>query len=372
MQIRRALANRWHGPRRRAQNAPALLGIDISASAVKLVELTDQGGRMQVVNYAMEPLPPGAMAEHKIQDTAALAEALKRAVQQAGTRARQVATAVPSSEVITRTVTAPAGLSERELESQIELEAAHYIPYPLAEVHWDFTCQPSLEARPDTVAVLLAATRSEQVAARVEALTRAGLTPVVVGVEAYAIERAFPWLAGPLPPRGEAPTVALLEIEARLTTVHILHGGRIVYSREQDFGGVQITEEIQRRYRQFCEEASAAEQQAVSPQDYISGVLAPFKHIVTQQVSRAFQFFFSSTHYSELDRIVLAGEYASIPGVDNQLIEATVGVAVTTANPFAEMVLGARVKAAALDHDAPALVAACGLALRLKAAFCRG
>lgn len=375
MPITQAWAKRGQGRRRRpfgwAKSAPAWLGIDIGASAVKLVELAERDGRMQVENYAIEPLPAGAMADNRVQDGAALTEAIERAVQQAGARARRAATAVPSSAAIARTVTVPAGLSGRELESQIELEAAQCIPYPLAEVHWDFAVQPSPEPRPDTVAVLLAACRSEHVTGRAEALARAGLTPVAVGVEAYAIERAWPWLAE-APPRGKAPTVALLDIEARLTAVHILHGGRLVYTREQDFGGVQIAEEIQRRYRRFCEEAGAGQARELSPEAYTSGVVEPFKEIVTQQIGRAFQLFFSSTRYSELDRIVLAGEYAAIPGVDNRLIEATAGVAVATAHPFAAMALGPRVKAAALDHDAPALVAACGLALRLKAALGRG
>lgn len=345
-----------------SRSPSSLLGIDINSSAIRLIELTCKEGRVCVESYAIEPLPPGTMAGNKIQDTEALAAAIKRAVKQSGTQARKVAAAVPSSEVITRTMLVPGGLSERELESQVELEAAQYIPYPLEEVNLDFEVQRISEKDPAMVEVLLVACRSEQVNTRISALKQAGLTPVIIGVEAHAIEHVFPLLMKQIASEGEGQTVAVMDIGATLTTINILHSGKIVYTREQDFGGNQIAEEMQRRYSLFCEEASLTGSQEASPDDYLSEVLESFKRIITQQV----KFFFSSTQYNNLNHMVLAGEYSSIPGVDKKLIEATVGTTVSTANPFADMLLGSQVKAEMLGNDAPALVSACGLALRLK------
>ncbi len=342
---------------------PPLVGLDISSTAVKLLELSRSGERYRVEAYAVEPLPPNAVVEKNIADVEAVGETIRRAVRRSGTRARHAAVAVAGSAVITKVITMPASLSEDEMEAQIEIEADQYIPYPLEEVNLDFEVLGPSENNPETVDVLLAASRSENVDVRVAAVEHAGLACRIVDIEAYALENAFALIADQMPDRGVGRTIAVVDIGATMTTLTVLQDLKIIYTRDQVFGGKQLTEEIMRRYGLSYEEAGMAKRQGGLPDNYVPEVLEPFKEAMAQQVSRSLQFFFSSSQHSAVDHIVLAGGSASIQGAD-ELIEAKLGTPTTVANPFANMSLAPNVKAQALANDAPALMIACGLALR--------
>lgn len=340
-----------------------ILGVDISSTAIKLLEISQQGVRYRVESYAVEPLPANSVVEKTITDVEAVGDAIKRALKRSGTRTRHAAVAVSGSAVITKVVSMPADLSDDELESQLQLEADQYIPYPLEEVNMDFEVLGPSDKNVGMVDVLLAASRSENVDMRVAALELAGLTAKIVDVEAYALENAFELIAGQFPGEGYDRTIAVADVGATMTTLNVLYNRKIIYTREQVFGGKQLTEEIQRRYGLSYEEAGMAKRQGGLPDNYGSEVLLPFKDAMVQQVSRSLQFFFSSSHYNSVDYIVLAGGCASIAGVDD-LIEQNLGTTTVIANPFASMTLAPRVKAQALSNDAPALMIACGLAMR--------
>ena len=346
-----------------SKKQPPVLGLDISSTAVKLLELSQSGGRYRVESYAVEPLPLNSVIEKNISDVEAVGEAIRRAVKRSGTKTRNAAVAVAGSAVITKVISMPATLSDDEMASQIELEADQYIPYPLEEVNIDFEIIGSSGKDDDRVDVLLAASRSENVDVRIAACEIGGLKASVVDVEAYAMENAFDLLADQIPDSGVDKTVAIVDIGATMTTLSVLHDSKIIYTREQVFGGKQLTEEIQRRYGLSYEEAGMAKRQGGLPDNYVPEVLEPFKEAMAQQVSRSLQFFFSSSQYNSVDHIILAGGSASIPGVD-ELIEGKLGTNTTVANPFANMSLSSRIKAQTLSNDAPALMISCGLALR--------
>jgi len=339
----------------------ALLGLDISSTAVKLLELSQQGGRYRVESYAVDPLPPGAVVEKNIADVAAVGGSIRNVVKKSGTKTKQAAVAVAGSAVITKIISMPASLSESEMATQIELEADQHIPYPLEEVNLDFEILGPSEKSPDMTEVLLAASRSENVDDRVAALELAGLGCKVVDVEAYALERACGLLTSEW--EGEPPqTIAVADVGATTTTLNVLHQGRIVYTREQNFGGRQLTEEIQRRYDLTFEEAGMAKRQGGLPDNYVPEVLEPFKEAMAQQVNRAVQFY-SAAHHGNIDLIIMSGGSSSIPGVD-ELVQERLGLDVVLANPFANMTIAPKVNAQALSNDAPAMMIACGLALR--------
>jgi type IV pilus assembly protein PilM len=340
-----------------------ILGLDISTTAVKLLELSKSGDRYRVESYAVEPLPPNSVIEKNISDVEGVGEAIRRAVKRSGTRSKFAAAAVAGSAVITKVISMPASLSDDEMESQIQLEADQYIPYPLEEVNLDFEVIGPSEDDPERVDVLLAASRSENVEVRVDALEIAGLTATVIDVEAYAMENAFSLIKEQMPDHGLDKTIAVVDIGATMTTLNVLHDLKTIYTREQVFGGKQLTEEIQRRYGLSYEEAGMAKRQGGLPDNYVPEVLEPFKEAMAQQVSRSLQFFFSSSQYNSVDHIVLAGGSSSIPGVD-ELIEQNQGVPTTVANPFSNMIISPKIKARVLSNDAPALMIACGLALR--------
>ncbi|BAZ92473.1 pilus assembly protein PilM [Thiohalobacter sp. COW1] len=342
---------------------PPLVGLDISSTAVKLLELSRSGDRYRVESYAVEPLPPNSVVEKSVTDAEAVGEAVRRAVKRSGTRARHAAVAVAGSSVITKIIPMPASLSDADMEAQIELEADQYIPYPLEEVYKDFEILGPSANNPDTVDVLLAASRSENVDMRRAAVEAGGLDTRVVDIEAYALENAFSLLSSQLEDEGIEKTVAVVDIGATMTTLNVLHDLKIIYTRDQVFGGKQLTEEIMRRYGLSYEEAGMAKRQGGLPDNYVPEVLEPFKEAMAQQVNRSLQFFFSSSQYNSIDQIVLAGGSASIPGVDS-LIQDQLGIDTLIANPFANMSLASRIKTQSLSNDAPALMIACGLALR--------
>lgn len=345
------------------KKANTLLGIDISSTSVKLIELSRSGGRYKLEAYAVEPLPPNAIVEKNIAELEVVGQVIARVVTKARTSVKHAAVAVAGSAVITKIIEMEAGLSEEELENQIKIEADQYIPYPLEEVAIDFEVQGVTARSADRVNVLLAACRKENVEVREAALALAGLSTKVVEIEAYSLERAYGLLAEQLGSGEEDLTVAIVDIGATMMTLSVLHNGQTIYTREQLFGGKQLTDEIQRRYGLSTEEAGLAKKQGGLPDDYETEVLNPFKEAVVQQVSRSLQFFFAAGQYSDVDYILLAGGTASIVGLD-QLVQQKIGTSTLVANPFANMTLSNKVNAGALASDAPSLMMACGLAMR--------
>ncbi len=249
------------------------------------------------------------------------------------------------------------------MAGQIALEADKYIPYPLEELNLDFEVMGPTENENESVDVLLAASRSENVDVRVAAVELGGLNAKVVDVEAYAMEGACRLLTPQLPNGGKDKVIAIVDVGATMTTLNVLQDFRILYTREQVFGGKQLTEEIQRRYGLSYEEAGLAKKQGGLPDNYLGEVLQPFKEAMAQQVSRSLQFFFSSSQFNNVDHIVLAGGCAAIDGVD-ELVEEKTETHTTLANPFTDMATSSRIPQNVLSSDAPALMIACGLALR--------
>ncbi|MGE0387818.1 MAG: pilus assembly protein PilM [Gammaproteobacteria bacterium] len=339
-----------------------LLGVDISSTSIKILELSKSGSRYRVESYAVEPLPPNSVVEKNITEAEPVGEAIARAVKKSGSRLKTAACAVAGSAVITKVIAMPADLTEEEMESQIQVEADQYIPYPLEEINLDFEVLHPSKTEPDKVDVLLAASRSDNVDVRVAALELAGLQAKVVDVEAFALENSVGLIARDNP-KDYGSLIAVADIGATMTTLSILEDFNIIYTREQMFGGRQLTEEIMRRYGLSYEEAGLAKRQGGLPDNYEPEVLQPFKYSMVQEVNRALQFFFSSSKYGAVDSIILAGGCASIHGVADMIQEKT-GTTVRVANPFANMAVTAGIRAEALTNDAPAMMIACGLALR--------
>ena len=342
---------------------PPMVGLDISSTAIKLLELSRSGGRYRVESYTVEPLPANSVVEKSIADVEAVGEAIRRAVKRSGTKSKHAAVAVAGSAVITKVISMPASIGDDEMESQISLEADQYIPYPLDEVNLDFEVLGPSTKNPERVDVLLAASRSENVESRTAAAELGGLTARLVDVEAFAMENAFSLIAEMMEDGGSDRTIAVVDIGATMTTLNVMHDRKSIYTREQVFGGKQLTEEIQRRYGLSYEEAGLSKKQGGLPDNYIPEVLEPFKESMVQQVGRSLQFFFSSSPYNGVDHIVLAGGCASIPDID-ELIAQKTGTETSIANPFANMSLSGKVRPESLSSDAPSMMIACGLALR--------
>lgn len=344
---------------------PPMIGVDISSSAVKLVELSyaPNSSSYIVERYAIETLPKDAVSDGNINNLDALAETLQRAWKHLGTKIKNVSVALPAAAVITKKILLPAGMRDEDMEYQVESEANQYIPFALEEVNLDFQVLGPAPGNADEVEVLLAASRKANVEDRVAAAQQAGLNVVVVDVEPYAAETAFSQIRAQLPDNAEDKCVALIDVGATVMNVNVLRNGTSIYTRDQQIGGEQLTQQIQSMFGLTAEQAEAAKRSGGLPDNYESDVLSPFRESLVMEIARALQFFFTSSQYNEVDYIVLAGGSAVLPGLDDAVATRT-QVSTMVANPFALMTLSSRVKSRQLQADAPALIVACGLAMR--------
>lgn len=344
--------------------ARSLIGLDISSSAVKMVELGSDGkSGYRVERYAIEVLPRDAVADGNIVNLESTAEAVRRAWKRLATSTRSVAIALPASHVITKKIIVAAGLREQELELQVESEANQYIPFALEEVNLDFQIAGPAPSSPDEIEVLIAASRKEKVEDRVAVVESAGLKAVVMDVESYAALAAFDLISKQLPEGGKGQVIALVDIGANVMSLTVLRDGQQLYGREQAFGGNQLTQDVARLFGMTFEEAETEKRRNNLPDNYEPEVLQPFVESMALEVSRALQFFFTSTQFNQVSHIVLSGGCAVLPGADEAVASRT-QINTVVANPFADMLLSERVKAKNLLQDAPSLVVACGLALR--------
>ena len=346
------------------ETTPLLIGVDISSSSVKMVELSSPSkGSYQLEGYAITPLPKDAIVDGNVMNLDMVVDAIKQAWKQLSSREKRVALALPSSAVISKKVMMQAGLREEDMEAQVEGEANQYIPFSLDEVNIDFQVVGPAPNNPEEVEVVIAAARKEKIEDRVAAAEGAGLVVSVMDVETYATEAAYSLVANQLPNAGKGQTVMIVDIGAQIMHINVLHDDKSIYTREQTFGGSQLTQEIKRRFGLSAEESEIAKRKGGLPESYDSEVLQPFVQSLATEVARALQFFTSSTQYNHVDHIVLAGGCAGIPTVD-ALVQDQAQVNTIIANPFHDMSVSNRIKQQQANIDAPALLIACGLAMR--------
>mgnify|MGYP000888926962 CR=1 FL=1 len=351
----------------------SLIGLDISSSAIKMVELSVDGKKgYRVERYAIEMLPRDAVADGNIVNLEATADTVRLAWKRLDSSTRSVAVALPPSHVITKKIIVPAGMREDELEVQVESEASQYIPFALEEVNLDFQVLGVAPSSPDEVEVLIAASRKEKVEDRVAVVEAAGLKTAVMDVESYAVLSALELIEQQLPSGGKGCVIAVVDIGANTTNLMVLKDGQQLYAREQAFGGNQLTQDIARLFGMAFEEAEAGEwrepgrwslQGAEIPENYETELLHPFVENMALEVSRALQFFFTSTQFSKVDYIVLSGGCAALPGAEGAVATRT-QANTRVANPFSGMTFSGKVSTKRLLADASSLVTACGLALR--------
>jgi type IV pilus assembly protein PilM len=344
--------------------SPSLVGVDISSTSIKLVELADAGnGAYRLERYAVEALPKDVVTDGNIVNLDQVSEALRRAHKRLGSHNRKIALALPAAMVITKKIIVPSGQKEEELELAVEAEANQYIPFALDEVNLDFQVLGPAPTNPDEVEILIAASRKEKVEDRVAIAEAAGLKPLVMDVESYATQEAFRLIAPTLPMSGRDQNIALVDIGAHVTHFYVLRNDQFLFSRDQAFGGNQLTHDIQRAFNLSPEEAESAKKNQGLPENYDADVLQPFMETLALEITRALQFFFTSTSYSQVDHVVLAGGGALLPGLD-ELVAKRAGVATVVANPFGGMAASDRIRPRQLAQDAPLLLIATGLALR--------
>lgn len=345
------------------QPAP-MLGLDISASSVKVVELGhDKAGNLVLEHCAIVPLERGWITDGNLEKFDEVAEAVRQVVKKSGTKTRNVAMALPPSAVITKKITLPGGMSDQELEMQVEAEANQYIPFPLDEVSLDFCIVGPSASSTGDIDVLIAASRKEKVQDIQGLAEAAGLKPVIVDIESYASRLATGRLIENLPNKGVNSVVALFEVGAMTTSMQVICNDDVLYDRDQAFGGAQLTQLIVRQYGFSQEEAETKKRKGELPDDYEATVLRPFVESMVQEIGRALQFFFTSTPNNKVDHVLLAGGSAALPGLTAAVTQHTT-FACSLVNPFEGMKIGEGVRLKQMTREAPSYLTSCGLALR--------
>ncbi|WP_333706538.1 pilus assembly protein PilM [Ottowia beijingensis] len=341
-----------------------MIGLDISSSSAKLVELgQDRSGNLTLERCGIEPLERGWISDGNIEKFDEVVEATRRLVGKSGTKAKHVAMALPAAVVISKKIILPGGLSEREMEVQVESEANQYIPFSLDEVSLDFcVVGPSATSAGD-VEVVIAASRKEKVEDRQGLAEAAGLVPVVLDVESYASRLAASRVIGRLPGGGVDALIALFEIGAMTSTMQVLRNDDLIYERDQVFGGAQLTQMLVRQYGFTQAEAETKKRAGELPDDYGTVVLQPYVESLAQELERALKFFFTSTPHNRVDYILLAGGTAGIPGLTEAITRHT-SFPCQVVNPFDGMEVGRAVREKKMLREAPSYLTACGLAMR--------
>jgi type IV pilus assembly protein PilM len=342
----------------------SLMGVDISASSIKVVELgRTRTGDLILERCAMEPLEKGWVVDGNVEKFDEVADALRRVIRKSGSKTKSAALALPASAVITRRILLPAELSGDEMETQVESEANQYIPFSLDEVSLDYcVIGPSLSS-PSDVEVLIAASRKEKVQDRQGLAEAAGLKPIIIDIESYASRLAADRLIKLTPSAGKDALIALVEIGSATTAMQVVLNGDVVYERDQAFGGGQLSQMIARQYGFSVEEAESKKRNNDLPEDYETVVLPQFRLNLAQEIMRALQFFFTSTPNSKVDNILLAGGAAGILGLSEEIHEQS-GFACSVANPFEGMDISANLRANKINKESTSYLTATGLALR--------
>ena len=342
----------------------SVIGVDISSSAVKMVELTGLAHqKYRLENYATTALAQEAVVDGSIVKLDQVVDAVAKCWRALGTKEKNVALALPTSAVITKKVMMNKELSLDEMESQVHVEASQYIPFSLDEVNIDFCAVDNVPNAQGDIEVVIAASRKEKIEDRVAAVEGAGLQAVIMDIDHYAIEAALSLAPNLLINGGNHQTIMLVDIGANSMKINVLHDMHSVYMRDQAFGGGKLTQEIQRHFSLSYIEAELAKKNNELPVNYVAEVLQPFFQTLVLEINRALQLLTNGTQYSHVDQIILVGGCAAIPNIQKIVSEFT-QINTVVYSPFVGMELGSRVKQTQLLKDASSLVVACGLAMR--------
>lgn len=345
------------------RRSKTLMGLDIGSSAVKAIELKPSGKGFKVTAIGVEPIPPDSIVDGAIIDGGAVADAVRRLFSNAQFKAKEVAASLSGNSVIVKKITLPA-MTEQELAESIYWEAEQYIPFDIQDVNLDYeVLTPAGGSTQGTMDVLLVAAKKDKIGDYTNVITQAGRTPVVVDVDAFALQNAYEVNYG----FEAGTTVALLNAGASATNINILHGGQSVFTRDISMGGNAFTEAVQRELGlpyDLAEQLKKGQDVEGATYDDARPVLKAMTDNILLEVEKTFDFFKATASNDRIDRIVLSGGASRVDGFAEALA-ARFGTEVTTFDPFRQVALDpAKLGALPAEELAPVAAVAVGLALR--------
>lgn len=336
------------------------MGLDAGAGGIRLVGLgRTRGGQLVLERCGLEPLGRDWIRAGNIEKFDQVVDAARHLLRRTGIRGGDVAMALPSSEVVSKRVILPAGLSQRELAFRVEAEASRYLSFPPEEVSLDFCLLGPSADSPGDVEVQIAAAHRDKVEDRQGLAEALGLTPVIVDVDSRAARRALARLL--VPPPGEL--LALVELGATSIHLQVLRDGQSLHEREHAFDGDRLIQLPMQQHGFGAEEAQARLAACELPAAGDSGVQRAHADLLAPDIERALRLFFTSTPHHRVDRIVLAGAVSGLDGLAAAVARHS-ATPCAVANPFGGMRMGRHVHPQQAARQAPACLTACGLALR--------
>ena len=338
-----------------------LVGLDIGSSAVKLVELKDaKGGGYRLLKTGLETLSPEAIVDGAIMDASLVVDTVNRLVSSLNVRNSEFGTSLSGHSVIIKKISLPA-MSAEELAESIRWEAEQYVPFDINDVNLDYVVLES--GAGETMDVLLVAVKKDKIGDYTSVITQAGRTPVLVDVDAFALQNAYE-INYPVEP---GRVVALVNIGASVTNVNILSGSNTIFWRDISFGGNQYTDAIQKQLSLSFEQAEGLKKGERTGDHALQDILPILKSVsddLGQELQKTFDFFIATTSTERIDQLFISGGSSRVVNLDTQLKE-RFGIPVEILNPFRQIdIAGGSVSADWLTDNAPSLAVAVGLAIR--------
>lgn len=338
-----------------------IVALDIGSKHIKAVQLKEVKGTHHLERLGVTTLQPELIVDGSILDSARVVEAIRQLIANADIKAKDVTLSVSGhSAVIIKRVSLPQ-MTEEELDEQIRFEAEQYIPFDIQDVSLDFQILGAAEEE-NMMDVIIVAVKKDKINEYVSVVKEAGLNPVVVDVDAFALENMYDVNYE----INEGENIALVNVGAGMININILKAGVSVFTRDSSVGGNLLTEALQREFTISYSSAEKLKQgeavEGISPEDVTTVLNAAFEEIITE-ISRSFDYFRDTTNYENIDEILLSGGVSLTKDFAVALSERS-GIKVTVADPFKNITIPDSFDRGYLDKVAPLVAVALGLALR--------
>lgn len=342
------------------------MALDLGSSYIKVLELVQRGGRSSVSAFGFQKLPPEAIVDGALMNSNVIVGTIQELLNRHRIKTRDVVTSVSGHSVIIKKITMPS-MSKEELAESIMWEAEHYIPFNIEDVNIDAQILTPAKGDSNQMEVLLVAAKKEMINDYTSILREAGLNPVCIDVDAFAVQNAFELNYD----FKSDETVVLVNIGASIMNINVVKAGATAFTRDISLGGNQFTEEIQKHLNVSYEEAEAlkvggeimGDSQSVVPQE-VENIMSTVAENVAAEIKRSIEFYSATSTEEHLSRLYLSGGSAKVPGL-TRMIEQRTGLPVEIANPFRKVEVPDRIlKAAFVEQIAPMASVAVGLSLR--------
>jgi type IV pilus assembly protein PilM len=289
-----------------------VVGLDIGSSAVKAVELTSQKGNYKVVSLGVEALPPETIVDGAIISKLPVADAINKIYSEQKIINKKVATSISGNSIIVKKIMVPPQ-GEEDLTESVRWEAEQYIPFDAADVNIDYQMLGDAPSG-ENVNVLLVAAKKEKIADQTSVIVLAGKMPVIVDVDAFALQNAYEVNYEPTP----HSIVALLNIGASMININVVKGQDSLFTRDISMGGNQYTDFLQREFNISYEDAEKLKRGIAIPsiaEQSVKNIINSVSELIALEIEKTLDFFKTTTTTNKIDRILVSGGSSQIPGL---------------------------------------------------------